>query len=63
MGKQAIREGSLTMTISQVAVALGISEYLARRLVKDGTIPAIGFGQTTRIPKCAIAEILENRNK
>ena len=62
MGKQAIREGSLTMTISQVAIALGISEYLARRLVKDGTIPSVRLGQITRIPKNAISQILETRN-
>ena len=61
MGRQAIREGSLTMTISQAAVALGISDYLARRLVKEGIIPAIRLGQTTRVPKKAVTEILENR--
>jgi excisionase family DNA binding protein len=63
MGKQAIREGSLTMTVSQVAVALGISAYLTRKLVKDGTIPCIRLGQTTRIPKNAINKILEERTE
>ena len=62
MGKQAIREQSLTMTISQAAVVLGISDYLARRLVKDGTIPCIRLGQATRIPKNTINKILEERN-
>jgi excisionase family DNA binding protein len=60
VGKQAVREGSLTMSVSQAAVALGISDYLARRLVKEGTIRSIRLGQTVRVPKKTIAEILEN---
>lgn len=59
MGRQAITEGSLTMSVSQAAVALGISTFLARRLIKEGQIPAVKLGQATRVPKKAITEILE----
>ncbi len=63
MGKQSIREGSLTLTISQAAVALGISDYLARRLVKEGAIRAVRLGQIVRVPKNAIAEMLDTEKE
>ena len=47
-------EETLTLTVGQAAEALGISEYLARRMVKRGELPTIRFGRLVRIPRARL---------
>jgi predicted site-specific integrase-resolvase len=52
------REETLTLTISETARELGISEYLARRLVKNGSIPSVRLGRLVRVPRIRLMELV-----
>jgi excisionase family DNA binding protein len=58
----AITQGSserLTMTVEEVARALGISRAFAYEAVRRGDIPHIKIGRRTLIPRAALARVLE----
>lgn len=44
----------LTLTIPEAAEALGISPWLVRRAVRDGTLPHIQIGRRVLIPRKAL---------
>lgn len=47
---------ALTVSINRAAQILGISEYLAREMVKRDELPTIRFGRLVRIPKSRLIE-------
>jgi excisionase family DNA binding protein len=47
---------ALTVSVGRAAQMLGISEYLARQMVKRGELPMIRFGRLVRIPKSRLIE-------
>lgn len=50
-----------TLGVEETARVLGISPFLARKLVKNGTIPHIRLGERRiLIPVAAIDELLKN---
>jgi excisionase family DNA binding protein len=51
MGKQAIKEESLTVSVDRAAVILGVNYHTIWSGVKSGEIPAIRFGRAIRISK------------
>jgi len=48
------REVPLTLTVGQAAEMLGISEYLARQMIKQGKLPAIKCGRLVRVPRARL---------
>lgn len=59
MATKTIKEDSLTLSTSQVAHILGISEYLAQKLIRSGQIPSIRFGKIIRVPKAKLAKMID----
>ena len=49
---------ALTLTIQQAAKELGISEYMAGKLVKDGKLRTVRLGKLVRVPRVALDELL-----
>ncbi|HUX49012.1 MAG TPA: helix-turn-helix domain-containing protein [Dehalococcoidia bacterium] len=47
-------EVPLTLTVGQAAGMLGISEYLAWQMIKQGKLPTIRFGRLVRIPRARL---------
>lgn len=62
MATKTIKEDSLTISVEQAARMLGISYYLAQKLVRNGEIPSIRFGKIIRVPKAKIADILDKKH-
>jgi len=54
MTKDRDRDQALTLTVGQAAEMLGISEYLARQMVKHGKLPAMRFGRLVRVPRARL---------
>lgn len=59
MATKTIREDSLTLSIGQAAYMLGISYYLAQKLIRSGQIPSIRLGKIIRVPKARLMKMLE----
>jgi len=60
MGKANYAKGNaMTLTIGQAARELGISDYLAEKLVREGKLRSVRLGRLRRIPRTALAELLE----
>ena len=59
MATKTIKEDSLTLSVGQAAYMLGISYYLAQKLIRSGQIPSIRFGKVIRVPKAKLLEILD----
>lgn len=51
-------EVPLTLTVSQAAEMLGISEYLARRMIKLSKLPAMRFGRLVRVPRARLMALV-----
>jgi len=51
-------DNSLTATEEETAKILGISYYLVRRLVEEGTIPSVRLGKLVRIPRARLMEMI-----
>lgn len=49
----------LTYSVREAADALGVSEWLLRRLIDRGEFPAIHLGGRVVIPKIAVQSMLE----
>jgi len=53
----------LAVTVSQAARELGISEHLAREMIKTGQLRSVKLGnKLRRVPRTAITELLEGNN-
>ena len=52
------RGNAMTLTIQQAAEELGISEYMADKLVKDGGLRSVKLGKLIRIPRVALDELM-----
>ena len=50
----------LTLTVDEVAKALGIGRNSAYEAIQRGEIPALRFGRRVVIPKAALEELLRN---
>lgn len=50
----------LTYSVPEAAKALGISEWLAYRMVKSGEIPSRRYGNRIVIPKAALDAALRS---
>jgi len=57
--KQYTKEDALTMTVDEVAEALGVSKYLVWEMVRRNEIRSIKLGKLRRIPRSALMELLE----
>ncbi len=51
---------ALTVTVNRAAQILGISEYLAREMVKRGELPTIRFGRLVRVPKSRLIAMVND---
>lgn len=49
---------SLTVTIPEAAIIIGISRGLAYRLVKEGTIPSLRLGKRLLISRIRLEEFI-----
>jgi excisionase family DNA binding protein len=59
MGRQAIKEEALTVTLHQAADLLGISYYHIYMMMSRGEIPVIRLGKAMRVSKKWIEKTLE----
>lgn len=60
MGKANYAKGNaMTLTIGQAARELGISDYLAEKLVREGKLRSVRLGKLVRVPRSALTELLE----
>ena len=50
---------SLSLTVPEAAKLLRISRGTAYEGVRTGAIPALRFGRTIRIPRCALERMLD----
>ena len=50
---------ALTLTVGEAARELGISSYLAWRLVRKGELPSIRLGKLVRVPRAQLLKVLE----
>lgn len=50
----------LTWSVPEVAELLGISEWLAYEMCKDGRLPTIAAGRRRVVPKAALERMLVN---
>lgn len=57
-GGRVKRLPRLTYTVPEVAVLLGISEWLAYRMCSDGRLPTIDCGRRRVVPKVALERVL-----
>lgn len=57
--KQYTKDDALTMTVDEVAVALGVSKYLVWEMIRRNEIRSIKLGKLRRIPRTALTELLE----
>lgn len=48
----------LTLSVAEVAKALGISKGLAYAAMKSGTIPSVKVGRRILVPRSALAAML-----
>jgi excisionase family DNA binding protein len=61
---EQVKQERLTMDVSEVADALGISKILAYDLVRQGKIPSIRISSRRILcPKAAIAKLLDLTTK
>lgn len=60
MATKTIKEDSLTLSVGQTACMLGISYYLAQKLIKAGKIPSIRFGKIIRVSKTRLFNIINS---
>jgi excisionase family DNA binding protein len=51
---------TLTLSVGRAAEMLGISEYLARQMVKRGELPTIRFGRLIRVPRARLVAMVNN---
>lgn len=49
---------ALTLTTKQAAKELGISEYMAEKLVKKGELRSVKLGKLVRVPRIALDELM-----
>ena len=49
---------ALTLTIQQAAKELGISEYMAEKLIKKEELRSVRLGKLVRIPRIALDELM-----
>jgi len=49
---------SRAVDVATAARTLGVSEYLVRRMIDDGSLRAIRLGRLLRIPSSALDELL-----
>jgi len=59
MGRQAVKEESLTVTLHRAADLLGVSYYHIYMMAKRGELPVVRLGKAMRVSKKAIERILE----
>ncbi len=53
----------LALTVQQAAKELGVSEHLAREMIKAGQLRSVKLGtKLRRVPRTAITELLEKPN-
>ncbi len=62
MATKTIKKDSLTLSTGQVAHMLGISEYLAQKLIRSGQIPSIRFGKIVRVPKAWLFKMVNGND-
>ena len=55
------KDDALTMTVDEVAEALGVSKYLVWEMVRRNEIRSIKLGKLRRIPRTALMELLEGK--
>ena len=60
MATKPIKEDSLTLSTEQAAHMLGISEYLAHKLIRNGEIPSLRFGRLIRVPKARLLKMIND---
>ncbi len=53
------KDDALTMTVDEVAEALGVSKYLVWEMVRRNEIRSIKLGKLRRIPRAALMELLD----
>jgi excisionase family DNA binding protein len=66
MEKQVLCQSSnesLTLSIRRAAEMLDISEYLARRMAKNGELPTIKLGRLVRVPRARLVAMINSEPK
>lgn len=58
----SLEELPLMLTVNEMARVLRISRNGAYAAVADGAIPSLRIGRTIRIPRRALADLLERRS-
>jgi len=54
----------LALTVPQAAKELGVSEHLARGMIRTGQLRSVKLGnKLRRVPRTAITELLEGNNE
>ncbi len=56
---EELKRNALTVTVEEAAKLLGISKFLAWRLVNEGSLPTIRLGKLYRVPRIRLMRILE----
>ncbi len=57
------KTNAMTLTVEDAAKEIGISAYLAWKLVNEGKIRSVRFGKLRRVPRIALTELLEAEPK
>jgi len=52
---------TLTISVRRAAEMLGISEYLARQMVKHGELPTMRFGRLVRVPRARLMALVNGK--
>ena len=60
MANKTIKDDSLTLSVGQAAHILGISDYLAHKMIRSGRIPSIRFGKIIRVPKARLMAMINS---
>jgi len=59
MKAQYDKANALTLTVEDAAKELGISKYLAWKLVIKGQLRSVKLGDLRRVPRAALTELLD----
>jgi excisionase family DNA binding protein len=57
--KSDLLTGDRLLTAQEVATILSVSVRTIRRLIADGTLPAVRIGRTVRISHDAVAQLID----
>ena len=61
MSRQVLTEDRLALSLDEVAALLSVHERTVRRLVERGELEVVRFGKAVRVPREALARLLDSR--